>query len=203
MSNRIPAAVTKLLSNGRSKSNVEVIVDHLISEFGTVPLNEVQEALLNRLRKVDDLFNSGRYTSKEIAQIHAKHFGQSVSQSRRDMEDSDFVFGSTRKSNKKNSMWRHKARIEDAIVEYTRLGLHDLVPKLYDCLTKAIIAMPDDKEEARQTAGIIMNITQTNFTMIAGEKAITEHDAQRIASERLAARGLTMDLDDDDYTEVE
>jgi hypothetical protein len=193
-SDKIPTNVMRMLDAGKKKSNVEVITDYLIAEPGSVILTELQLKLLERIEKVDELFRTGKYTSKEVANIVSKQFDQSLSTSWRDIDDARTVLGSTRKSNKKYLLAIHTDRIEAAIIFAQSRGRLDLLAKLFDAYTKACMALPEDKEQHSLPTAIILNITQNNIAQLT-ETPLTELQASAIARERLAQRGIILDAD--------
>lgn len=194
MSERIPEKIMKMLDrNSGKKSNIEAIVDYLVGAEGSVVLTDLQEAMMKRMRKADDLLYSGHHTHKEVADIIAKMFNQSRTQSRTDIENAKFVFGSTRKANKPYLLALHTERIESAIVMAQRAGRHDLVPKLFDSYTKAARALPDDPDESNESTAIIFNLTQNNLTVLT-DSGINSESARVIAQKRLAEKGIVIDL---------
>lgn len=194
-------SLTKILtslSDGPKKSNAECIVDHLVSN-GEVALTTYQEELLKRVEAMDEMWSTGRFTQKEIISIHARKFGQSEIQSKRDLSDAEYIFGTSRRPNKRHKVYRHIERIETAIIVMQRAGNTDALPKLFDSLTKALALLPEDKAGGAGSTTIIMNFTTDQLRDITSS-TLTAEEADRIVAEKLKQKNITLDLDSNEYS---
>jgi hypothetical protein len=180
----------RIVDDGKKKSTVECIIDYLTAEEGTVHLTMEQEAKLQRIYKIDELYTMHRYTQKELLNIHCKQFGQKYAVSRQDLEDAGAVLGTTKKSYKKYRMAMHVDRIEDVVIKLMRNGNFELLAKMMDILTKAIIALPEDLEAAKQMPTMIFNITQNNMQV----GAINESNALQTAQQYFKSKGIDIEI---------
>jgi thioester reductase-like protein len=197
---RIPKEIMRIVDDGRKKSLVETIIDYLTAEEGTVYLNDEQEYKLQRIYKIDELYSMNRYTKKELLNMHSKHFAQGFNASRQDLEDAGVVFGTAKKTNKRYRMAMHVDRIEDIVIKLMRTANYEQLAKMMDTLTKAIQALPEDSETAKQMPTIILNFTQNNVALTD----VKEPDAMATAQAYFKAKGIDLDIPTfDEAEEVE
>jgi hypothetical protein len=197
---RIPKEIMRIVDDGRKKSLVETIIDYLTAEEGTVHLNDEQEEKLQRIYKIDELYSMHRYTKKELLNVHCKHFGQTFNSSRQDLEDAGVVFGTAKKSNKRYRLAMHVDRIEDIVIKLMRSPNIEHLAKMMDTLTKAITALPEDSEGAKQMPTMIFNITQNNVSLTE----VKESEAMSAAQAYFKAKGIDIDIPSvDEAEEVE
>jgi hypothetical protein len=187
---RIPRNIMRIVEDGRKKSTVEQIIDYLTVEEGTVHLSNDAEDKLLRLYKIDELYSMNRYTKKELLNMHCKHFAQGFNASRKDLEDAGIVFGTAKKSNKRYRLAMHVDRIEDIVIKLMRTANYEQLAKMMDTLTKAIQALPEDTEAAKQMPTIILNFTQNNVALTD----VKEVDAMATAQAYFKAKGVELDI---------
>lgn len=198
MSNGLSAQMIRKLTDGRKKSNQEIIIEHLISEDGAVRLTPLQENLLKRWKMADDLMRSRRYKTNEIVRILRRLYNYGIASAQRDIEDARFVFGSSRKNSKHYHLSNHVEYIDDYIIEMREKGEHELAIKLISEKTKALKEIQEDKRETPPPSAIIFNITTNHFSALAGND-FTEADAEEVAQHKLKEAGITLDLSDNQY----
>lgn len=180
------------LGRHAKKSNLECVVDFLLSVPGELVLNDEQNELLKRLEMVDELFRSGKYNKRDIAALVAKRCEVSASQSRRDVEDAEFAFGSTKRTNKAGKLFRHYDRLESLYLSLIAAGNHELAIKVADQMTKALAIMPEDQAPNRAATPIIMNFTQTNINQFS-DKPISGEDAEEVVKKYFEIEGVLID----------
>lgn len=191
----LPAAVAKMLARQTKETSEDVIIRYYCSPQGMVELTEEQEAMRQRWEMADDLIRSNKYTAKQVASMLSNYFGTGVATARRDMDSAKTVFGSARPVNKRYLLAMNVELIQDAIVAVKKLGKPELLPKLFDSFTKAVMALPEDKGTAKAPTAIIFNIGKVEAEHL-NINQISESDAERIARER----GAIIDLEEDEYT---
>lgn len=201
----ITKKVMDAVSRGLKKSNLEVVMDYLSSEPGAVILDAHQEFLLQRLEYVDTLFSSGKHSVKDIANMMFKKFNSdtqklSLIQCRRDVQDAEFAFGSTRRSNRAHKIYRHVDRIEALIIAATQNGQLELVIKLNENLNKALALLPEDKVGQRAPTQIVMNITQNNISQIS-DNPMSDEDAEEIVRKKFELKGIVLNNNNDDNSD--
>lgn len=187
-----------LLDLKQKKSNVEVIVDYLTSDEGTVILSPKQEDMLKRLHYADDLLRTTRYSAKQVANMLVEKFGYATSTAWRDIDDTRHIFGTTRKINKNYILAIHLDRIEDQIAVAIKEEDTRLLPFLFDCYTKAIKEIKDESKSAPPPTAIVFNIVQQIGELLPDD--YTEADAREAARKRLADRGIK--YEETDFEEI-
>lgn len=198
-SSLIPSRIFNMLDFDRKKSNVEVIIDYVSTEPGTVELTEKQSELLERFQKADELMRKNVHSSKEIANIMVKVFqtkekNYSVRTAFKDMEDARYIFGSTRKTNKNYLVAAHLDEIDEAIKQMKSQGKIKELTLLFEVRTKALSQLRDDDASKRSAPAIVFNITNTQNVL---NVAISEEEAEEAVREKMASKGITIDLDDE------
>lgn len=188
--NLLSQDVMRALRSNVKKTDLEVVQDFMISAAGTVVLNEQQMALLNRMEIVDELFRSGKYNTRQIAEILSKKTGQSLTQSRRDVQDAETAFGATRRINKQHKIFRHFDRLEALYLKLQESGNFEMAIKVAAVMNKALELMPEDKEGARAPVTIVMTFNQASEQDLTDEDPVTDAEAEVIMSELLKEKGI-------------
>lgn len=181
----------KLMHAEQKVDNLQVIIDYLIADEGTIELSELQQKIYERLDTADNLIRSRLYKNQTIIRILTKKYNYSPTQARRDIADAQHVFGSVRGSNKKYLLARHVERIEDAMV-WAQTHQPKLIPLLMREYTRAVLSMPDDEKPHTTPAAIIFNISQNNYTQLTGQE-MTEDRAGEIAREKIKQLGIDIE----------
>jgi len=197
MNNLLPAQALKMLEGEHKKSNQEVIIDYLLSEnSGDIQLTDLQKNLLERWMKADELLCSGKYNSRECANILTKYFDYGIATAWRDIEDARFVFGNTKKPSKAYRLNAHLDRIDELIIFWGRRD-GKLVQKLLDSYTYALSLLKDEGKDQPLPTAIIFNYNlQTASDLL--DKNFTPDEAREVAAEKLKERGVS-----DEYLDFE
>lgn len=191
----IPGNIVRKLGVDAKSSNMEVIVDFLTQEAGTVELNKTQKELLDRWDFADNLIRMRKYKKTEITKMLMKKFDIGVSTARSDLADAEFVFGSTRKFSKIYHLSNHIDHLEDLIVLAEREGDKDILVKLLYLRMKSIAMMPEEMQKEVNPTKLIFNLTQNNtVNELYMPDKFTEEDAKKLAASKLHKLGIDLDL---------
>lgn len=199
MSNGLSGVVLRKLAAGKAKSNQEIIIEYLVAEDGAVILTDLQKKLYNRWKMADDLMRHKRYKTVEVLRIMRKRWEYSPAAAQRDLEDARYVFGSSRKNSKHYHLSTHVDYIDDYIMELRAQGEHELAIRLVGEKIKALKEMQDDKRDPAPPSAIIFSITTKDIGQMISPD-FTEAMAQEIADRKLRETGITLDLNQDEYT---
>jgi len=195
----MPAAIVQMLNNGVKRSNQEMIIDYIISDDKSIVLTQHQEELYRRWNMAHDLLQSKRYKSTEIVRIMCNKWKYSKPSALRDMDEARFVFGMAGKYNKKFYAKTNIDRLNDYYMELRERGEDELAIRLSGIITNAIKDLPDDGNKEAPPTAIVFNIENTQINLVT-EKPITESEAAEVANKVLAEKGITIDLDDENYS---
>lgn len=203
--NRIPGNIVRKLGVDAKRSNMEVIIDFLTQERGTVELNKTQQELYDRWDFADNMIRKRQYKKTEITKALMQKFEIGISTARADLADAEFVFGSTRKFSKIYHLSNHIDQIEDLIVQALREGDKDIMIKLLYLRMKSIAMMPDEMKKELHPTKLIFNLTQNNtVNELYVPNQFTEEDAKKLAASKLHKLGIDLELLDlTQYLEVE
>ena len=182
----------RLAGFAQARSNQEVVIDYLISQEGSVMLNDEQEMLLRRWQAADDIMRELKYRPKEAAQMLATRFGISISIAYKALADAAHVFGTTRKKNKPYLLALQIERIEALVILLERKGKHDILVKLLDTYTNALKLLPDDQEEKKIPSTIIFNVTHNEIKHVS-DVELTPAEANEIVAKRMASWGVEIE----------
>jgi hypothetical protein len=120
--------------------------DRLLSFFHSqdVLLNADEERTKIRIEEVHRLLRTWQYKRQEIVEMIQKRFGVSQYRAERDISDCHYIFGKSYEVDKSFIAAQLIEEIQDSIRTAKNMKKLEMLPKLYDSLSKAIQQLPDN-----------------------------------------------------------
>lgn len=194
----LPTEALRLVNKGKSIDSRDIIVQYLVSEPDAVKLTQQQQTKLARMQECDRLLSTHLHSRRNIISLLSEKFKVSKDTIARDIVDTEYVFGSTKKHNKPYLLSNHLDLIDDGLRMAKKIGDMNLYLKLMELRLKVIKEVPEDNTQQNAPAVLIFDIIQSNV------KGLSEIEMSAERAKEVALKALQFeDIDHEVISEDE